>query len=88
MSYALGEFIGEDDVIDVALTDILHRANTMALLHLSEDGWRYQRVPADAEMFEAFRGLIKYAVWMAEHPDIVPLLDEDVSGGIPLAAQP
>jgi hypothetical protein len=62
MSYAMGEFIGEDDVIDVALTDALHRANTMALLHLREDGWHYQRVPASPQLFAAFKGLIAYAV--------------------------
>ncbi len=88
MSYAMGEFIGEDDIIDVALTKALHSANTMALLHLSEDGWRYQRIPASAELMTAFRGLIAYATWMAANPDLAPLADEDIGGGIPLVNQP
>jgi hypothetical protein len=88
VSYAMGEFIGEDDVIDVPLTKALHAANTMALLHLTEDGWHWQRIPATPELFDAFRGLIAYATWMAAFPDIDPLVDEDIKGGIPLAMQP
>jgi hypothetical protein len=88
VSYAMGEFIGEDDVIDVALTKALHSANTMALLHLTEDGWRYQRVPATPELFDAFKGLIAYATFMAAYPEIEALLDLEVAGGIPLTAQP
>lgn len=87
-SYAMGEFIGQDDVIDVALTKALHSANTMALLHLTEDGWHYQRIPATAELFTAFRGLIAYATWMAANPDLAPLVDDDQTGGIPLVQQP
>jgi hypothetical protein len=88
VSYAMGEFIGEDDVIDVPLTKALHAANTMALLHLTEDGWHWQRIPATPELFDAFKGLIAYATWMAAFPDIDPLVDEDIRGGIPLAMQP
>jgi len=88
MMYAWGEFIGEDDVIDVALTDALRRANTMALLHLTDSSWHYQRIPASGELVAAFRGLIAYATWMAANPDLAPLVDEDVTGGVVLAAQP
>ena len=88
MSYAMGEFIGEDDVIDVALTAALHKANTMAVLHLTDSQWHYQRIPASAELMTAFRGLIAFATWMAANPDLAPLVDEDIVGGIPLAAQP
>lgn len=79
VSYALGEFIGQDDVIDQVLTDALHEANTMALLHLSETGWHYQRIPANAEMFAAFRGLATFAIWSAAYPDLAPLVDEDIT---------
>jgi hypothetical protein len=87
-SYAMGEFIGQDDIIDVALTKALHQANRMSVLHLTEDGWHYQRIPATAELFTAFKGLIAYATWMAANPDLAPLVDLDQSGGIPLAQQP
>lgn len=81
VSYALAEFVGMDDVIDVALTETLHKANTMALLHLRADGWTYQRVPADSDMFTAFRALAKFAVWMAKHPDLKGLVDDEQHGG-------
>jgi hypothetical protein len=80
VSYALGEFVGEDDIIDVPLTKALHQANTMALLHLSPGQWKYQRVPATAEMFEAFRALATFATWMAAHPDIAGVVDYEDSG--------
>jgi len=79
VSYALAEFIGNDDVIDVALTEALRKANTMALLHVSETGWHYQRIPADAEMFTAFRGLAAFATWSAAYPDLAPLVDLDLT---------
>jgi hypothetical protein len=82
VSYALGEFVGADDVIDVALTRALHQANFMALLHLREDSWEYLRIPADADMFEAFKGLIRFAVWMAAHPELAPLVDDQQMGGV------
>jgi hypothetical protein len=78
----MGEFIGQDDVIDVALTDALHKARRMSVLHLTEDGWHYQRIPASAELFTAFKGLIAYATWMAANPELAPLVDLDQSGGI------
>ncbi len=82
VSYALGEFIGEDNVIDQRLTNILHKANTMALLHLSANGWHYQRIPADADMFAAFRGLVAFSTWTAANQDVAALADEDVSGAV------
>jgi hypothetical protein len=82
VSYALGEFIGQDDIIDVPLTKALHRANTMALLHLSPTGWTYKRVPADVSMFKAFEALTTFAIWMAEHPQIDGLVDVSQSGGV------
>jgi hypothetical protein len=84
VSYSLAEFVGADDVIDVGLTQLLHSANTMALLHLRADGWKYQRVPADPGMFRAFRALAAFAVWMAKHPTIDGLVDYEEEGGVML----
>ena len=82
VSYALADFVGADDVIDVALTKALHQANFMALLHLTDSSWEYLRIPADAAMFEAFKGLIRFAVWMAAHPELAPLVDDQQMGGV------
>jgi hypothetical protein len=82
ISYAMGEFIGNDDVIDPVLTKALHAANTMALLHVSEDGWHYQRIPATTEAFIGFRGLIAFATWAAANPEVAPLADLDLTGQV------
>jgi len=84
VSYALAEFVGFDNVVDVPLTRALHRANTMALLHLSETEWTYQRVPASAELFGAFKGLCVFATWAADHMDIASVVDYEVKGGVVL----
>jgi hypothetical protein len=84
ISYSLGEFIGADDIIDVPLTDALHRANTMALLHLGEDHWTFIRIPASKEMYRAFGALTDFAVWMAANPDVTALADAIETGGVVL----
>jgi hypothetical protein len=82
VSYALGEFVGADDVVFDDLTRALHKANTMALLHLSATGWEYQRVPADPAMYEAFRCLAGFAKWMAAYPVIDGLIDLRTAGSV------
>ena len=84
VSYALAEFVGFDNVIDVPLTKALHNASSMSLLHLSETSWEYQRVPATAELFAAFKGLCTFATWAAGNPDIHALLDYEAKGGVTL----
>ena len=84
VSYALAEFVGKDDVIDVPLTKALHAASKMSLLHLSEDGWKYQRIPASADLFTAFRGLCAFATWSSEHLDLSTVVDYEEVGGVAL----
>ena len=83
VSYALAEFVGADDVVDVVLTKALDSANTMALLHLTPDHWDYLRIPATPELFDAFRGLCTFATWAAQNPDIKGLADYVATGGVP-----
>jgi len=82
VSYALAEFVGADDIIDQPLTDALHKANRMGILHLAADHWTYQQVPATAPMFEAFQGLLKFAIWMATHPDMTNVVEGTRTGGL------
>jgi hypothetical protein len=82
VSYALAEFVGADNVVDVPLTKALHAATSMSLLHLAEDGWTYQRVPATTELFRAFRGLCTFATWASEHMDIGSVTDYEAKGGV------
>lgn len=61
--YALGEFIGEDDVIDVEATEYLLNTNCMALLHLRPDGWEWQEVEVTRELVNAFNAMLVFSLW-------------------------
>lgn len=69
MAYAMADFVGTNDVIDQELTDHLHAHSGLAVLHLADDGWEYVVIKRDEATWEAFRGLLTFAVWMAQHPD-------------------
>jgi hypothetical protein len=79
-SYALAEFVGEDDIEDARATGWLHQANTMALLHLHEDGWTWQVIPANAEAFVAFRGMAAFAKWASLNQTIDGLVERERTG--------
>lgn len=70
MGYLMAEFVGQDDGIDEAKTELLHQATGMAVLHLSATGWEFVSLRADGETWAAFRGLLQFAVWMKGNPDV------------------
>lgn len=69
MAYAMADFVGTNDVIDQQLTDHLHAHTGIAVLHLADDHWDYVVLKRDEETWAAFRGLLAFASWMANHPD-------------------
>jgi hypothetical protein len=70
IAYSMAEFVGEDDVIDEKTTTLLHAVKGMALLHLADTGWEFIAVRHDARTWSAFRGLLSFATWLAEHSDM------------------
>ena len=74
MPYMMAEFSGEDDVIDERVTALLHEVAGIALLHFTEDHWEFHGIRADRPTWDAFRGLLMFATWMADHSRI-----EDIS---------
>jgi hypothetical protein len=80
IAYAMAEFIGEDNVIDHELTELLHGAQGMALLHLSDSGWEWQDVRVTPVMFDAFKGLLAFASFAHDHASIEGLLAEQIEG--------
>lgn len=70
LNYAMGEFVGSDDVIDQPLTDMLRSVSGVAVLHLADDHWEFKRLEVTPEAWTAARGLLRFAMWMHEHPDI------------------
>lgn len=70
LAYLMAEFVGEDDVVDKAMTAHLREASGIALLHLEDRRWEFISLEATAEAWDAFRGLLAFARWMAAHQDI------------------
>lgn len=69
-AYREGEFVGAGDVVDDATTTTLRMVTDLGILHLAEDHWEYLALRDDPESGEAFRGLLRFATWMAEHRSI------------------
>lgn len=64
IAYLMAEFAGADDVVDDETSGLLGLAQGMALLHLSDSGWEFRKIREDAETWEAFQGLLRFAMWM------------------------
>jgi hypothetical protein len=79
-AYALADFVGENDVVDHAMTSLLQQARGMALLHLSETEWTWQRVEVTPAMFTAFIGLLDFGKWMFANQSLAPLVSKQVTG--------
>lgn len=71
-AYMEGEFVGTGGVRDERTTAILRSVTDLGILHLAEDHWEYIALRDDPESGEAFRGLLRFAMWMAEHRSIEP----------------
>lgn len=67
IAYLMGEFVGNDGVVDEARTALLHSVTGMAVLHLTNAGWEFQAIRADSRCWNAFRGLLAFATWMWAH---------------------
>lgn len=68
--YAMGAFVGLDDVVDDALTALHRSARGIAVLHLRDDGWEFRSLRMDQGTWGAFRGLLAFAVWQHDHDSI------------------
>lgn len=73
MAYRQAEFIGNDDVVDEAATEILRSVTGIAVLHLAARSWEFVSIRPDPEMWRAFRGLLAFGTWMADNPDLSAL---------------
>jgi hypothetical protein len=69
-AYANAEFVGEDNVRDEWLTEWLLKVDGQAVLHLADDGWEFIAIPTDSGAWEAFRGLLEFALWSRDHSSV------------------
>lgn len=66
-AYEHGEFVGHDDVIDEAATELLDQVSGAAILHLQDDGWTFIELETGDAAWNAFRGLLLFATWTQQH---------------------
>lgn len=69
-AYLMAEFVGENDVVDERLTALLHEAEGIGVLHLSDTGWEFRGLRLDPQAWGAFRGLLTFSLWMRDHESI------------------
>jgi hypothetical protein len=77
-AYARAEFIGENDVVDQAATDLLEQVSGRAVLHLRPDGWSFKIIPASDKTWVAFRGLLAFANWTYRNPNLDMLVSRTI----------
>jgi len=70
LAYLMADFVGVDDVVDDAMTELLREATGVALLHLEDDGWEFRSLEATPAAWRAWRGLLAFARWQADHLEI------------------
>lgn len=89
MAYAMGEFVGEGNVIDTEATAQLIAAERMGLLHLAPESWEYVDVRPTNQLFAGFAGQLAFARFLNDHQNsIEPLVAHRVTGGTTLIGAP
>lgn len=75
-AYARCDFVGNDDVIDDAATRILKQVApaNRAVLHLRPEGWTFKTLPSTERTWNAFLGLLSFALWVDDNPSIDTLV--------------
>ena len=82
MAYSLGEFVGENGIVDQVATDWLMQADGMAILHLSENEWEWIEVRNDPTIFQGFLGSLTFARFLhMKGNSIDPLVLHREKGG-------
>lgn len=87
LAYLMAEFVGEDGNIDDEATAILKAVSGAAVLQLSEDGWEFVALRPDAIAWQAFRGLVAFAMWTIRNPDLSSLTIGKRAGFAPKAPE-
>jgi hypothetical protein len=82
VAYGMGEFVGENGVVDVRATDQLLHANGLAILHLANHYWEWIEVALDPDIFRAFIGSLSFARFLHSKGNrIDPLVTLREKGG-------
>lgn len=74
MAYSMGDFIGEDDVIDKVATEWLREADGLAILHLSDDSWELVEIDPTPYLLERFEEMCRMAHFFKDYESIERLV--------------
>jgi hypothetical protein len=74
LAYRNGEVVFHDDQVNAELTAELHRTTGLAILHLADDGWTFEALRETDDLWDAFLGLHRFAMWSHQHPDMTRLV--------------
>lgn len=61
---------GLEDVVDEEATALLRAVSGTAVLHLSAKRWEFHSLLTGPDEIAAYLGLLRFAVWSHEHPDV------------------
>jgi hypothetical protein len=70
IAYAMADFVGEDDTVDVEASKQLREASGIAILHLGQTGWSWAKVIVTPELWQSFTGLLNFARFIHANPKI------------------
>ena len=73
IAYAMGDLIGEDEVVNTEATDFLKGIDKMGVLHLAPDHWELIEIRPSKELFAAFVGSLTFALFLYRN-------DENIEG--------
>jgi hypothetical protein len=79
-AYLACEFVGENGVKDMRLTEILHAAMEGALVHIRPDGWAIHFVNFRSDVLLAFLGSCAFARFLAQHDTPAKLFELELKG--------
>jgi hypothetical protein len=70
VAYGMGEFVGEDNIIDGPATDALLAANRLGILHLTDKDWMLYDIRPDADLYKMWLSQLHAAQFLLRHPNI------------------
>jgi hypothetical protein len=82
VAYGMGEFVGENGVVDRNATAQLLAADGLGILHLSESAWEWIEVKPEPVIFQGFVGALAFARFLhMKDNSIDPLVAHRKRGG-------
>jgi hypothetical protein len=80
LAYGMAEFVGKDDLIDEAATELLRKVNGLFILHLTETGWEFLELAPDPAAWKAFESMARLANFLARNDTITPYISRQFTG--------